>query len=165
MNESNDFRKSAKDAHKRANQAAESSRLHSNDLGQMVRSAKGARERLADGQDRQLKGEQVPPPATARPNSSLKTARIRLQAIESQLNSAFNYCSTAENAMSVLGRVESARRAIENARHTAEKVRAHIKEPRHVPANSVAGISERLAELEGRISSIEMQFGQVDTKT
>ena len=79
----------------------------------------------------------------------------RRQAIESQLTSAFNYCATAENAAVILGRMENARLSIEMARHTAEKVRAHIKEPHHVPADSVARINERLAELDVRIAASE----------
>ena len=152
MDEGNDYRKLAKDAHKRANHAAESSRLHSKDLGQMVHSAKGARERLTDGQDRQRTREQNP----GRSISSLKTARF--QAMETQLTSAFNYCLTAENALGVLGRTENARRAIERARHVAEVVRAHVNEPNHIPADSVAIINQRLAELERRISGIEARF-------
>src|SRR5262249_5625503 len=101
------------------------------------------------------------PPATARPNSSLRTARIRLQAIESQLKSAFNYCLTAENALGVLGRMENARRAIAKARHVAEVVRAHVSEPNHVPADSIALLNERLAELDRRISSIEIRFPEL----
>src|SRR5262249_46350810 len=114
-----------------------------------------------DGQDRQLKRELNPSPATARPISSPRTAGVRLQAIESQFTSALNYCLTAENAMSVLGRVESARRAIEKARHTAEQVRANIKEPHHLPADSVAHINERLAKLDRRISSVETRFPEL----
>jgi len=152
MDERNDYRKSAKDAHKRANQAAESSRLHSNDLGHMLHSAKSAHGRLTDGQDRQRKREQNP----GRSISSLRTARF--QAMESQLRSAFNYCLTAENAVGVLGRLETARRAIERARHVAEVVRGHVNEPNHVPGDSVEIINQRLAELERRISGIEARF-------
>lgn len=63
MDDSNDYRKSAKDAHKVPNQAAESSRLHSDGVGEMVPSANDARERLTDRQDRQRKRkrEQNPP--------------------------------------------------------------------------------------------------------
>jgi len=78
--------------------------------------------------------------------------------MKSQLTSAFNYLSTGQNALAVLGRVENARRSIEKARHTAEKVRTHVQEPNHVPADSVAGIHERLAELERRISEIEARL-------
>jgi len=60
MDECKNYRKSAKDAHKQANQAAKSSRQHSNDLGQMIRSAKDAREVLTDGRNRQRKREQNP---------------------------------------------------------------------------------------------------------
>jgi hypothetical protein len=49
----------------------------------------------------------------------------------------------AETALTVLGRVENARRAIEKARRAAELVRAHINEPNHVPADSVDRINER----------------------
>ena len=80
MEERADYRKSAKNAHNQANQAAESSRRHSNDLGKMIRSAKGSRDHLTDGQDRQRKREQ----------NSARTKRLRLQAMESQLTSAFN---------------------------------------------------------------------------
>ena len=147
-----DYRKSAKDAHELANQAAESSRLRSNDLDQMLHSAKGAREKLTDSQGRQRKREQNP----GRSISSLRSARF--QAMESQLTSAFNYCLTAENALVVLDRMENARRAIEKARHVAEVVRVHVNEPNHIPADSVAIINQRLAELERRISGIEARF-------
>jgi hypothetical protein len=94
-------------------------------------------------------------------NIGLKGAQLRLRAMESQLDAAFNYCSTAQNALAVLGRVKDARRAIENARHTAESVRAHVNEPNHVPADSVAGINDRLAELGGRISRVETRFAEL----
>src|SRR5215469_4464555 len=119
MDESKDYQKSAQDARVLANQAAESSRLRSHDLDQMLHSAKGARERLMDGQDRQHNREQNP----GRSISSLRTARF--QAMESQLTSAF-YCLTAENALVVLCRMDNARRAIENARRVAEVVRVHV---------------------------------------
>ena len=109
MGKSKDYQKSAQDARKLANQAAELSRLRSHDLDQMLHSEKGARERLTDGQDRQHHREQNP----GRSISSLRTARF--QAMESQLTSAFNYCLTAENGLVVLGRMANARRAIENA--------------------------------------------------
>ena len=85
-------------------------------------------------------------------------AQLRVKAIQSQLDAALTYCSTAETALAVLGRVENARRAIEKARRAAELVRAHINEPNHVPADSLNRINERLTELDTRISSIEARW-------
>jgi hypothetical protein len=53
-------------------------------------------------------------------NIVLKGARLRLRAMQSQMDAAFNCCSTAQNALAVLDRVMVARTAIEKARHTAE---------------------------------------------
>ena len=163
MDESNDYRQSAKDAHKLANQAAESSRQHANDLDKIIRSAKSKSDMLTDGQDRQNKREQSSAP-TARAKASLRNASIRLRAMESQLTSAFNYCSTADNALTILGRVEHARRATERARHVAEVVRAHLNEPNHVPADSVAGIKKRLAELDEQIAIIKARLWEQPAK-
>jgi hypothetical protein len=58
-----------------------------------------------------------------------------------------NYCSTAETAMSVLGRVESARRTIEKARHLGEVIRAHVNELNHVTADPVARWAPRMARM------------------
>ena len=158
MGKSGDYRKSVKNAHEQATQAAESSRQHTNDLDKIIRSAEGARDQLTDGQDRQRMREQTAA-RTARADASSRTAaHVRLRAIESQLTSAFTYCTTGENALVVLGRVKTARRSIEKARHTAEKVRTHVREPNHVPADSVAGINQRLAELDRRISVIEARL-------
>ena len=156
MDKSGDYRKSVNHAHEQADQAAQSSRQHTNDLDKIIRSAKTARDQLTDGQGRQRKREQNTA-RTAQTDASRTASYIRLRAITSQLTSAFHYCSTGENALAVLGRVETARDSIERARHTAEKVRTHVKEPNHVPADSVAGIKERLAELDRRISEIEAQ--------
>jgi hypothetical protein len=54
--------------------------------------------------------------------------------------------------------MEHARLAIEKARHVAEVVRAHVIEPNHVPADSVASIHERLTGLDTRISTIKARF-------
>jgi len=86
-----------------------------------------------------------------------RAARLRLHAMQAQLNSAFNYCLTAKNSF-VLGQVQLGHRALEKARHTAQFIHAHLKEPNHVPADSVAGILDQLAELEKRISSVEAQL-------
>ena len=163
MDKSGGYRKSVKNAHEQANQAAESSRQHANDLDEIIRSAERARDQLTNGQDRQGRREQNMARTAPGDASSRTAAHLRLRAIESQLTSAFNYCSTGENALAVLGRVENARRSIEKARHTAEKVRTHVKEPNHVPADSVAGINERLAELDRRISDMEARLADPTT--
>jgi len=92
--------------------------------------------------------------------AAMGPAQLRLRAIQSQLDAAFTYCSTAETALTVLGRVENARRAIEKARRAAELVQAHVNEPNHVPADSVDRINERLTELDTRVSSIEARLPQ-----
>jgi hypothetical protein len=86
-----------------------------------------------------------------------RAAQLRIRAIQLQLLAAFNFCSTAQNAL-VLGRVQCFREAIENARHTAQTVRVHLDEPHHVPADSIAGIRDRLAELERQLSRLEARF-------
>jgi len=83
-----------------------------------------------------------------------RCTQLRVRAVELQLSAAFTICSTAENAL-VLGRVQHAREAIGNARRTAGVVRVHLDEPKHVPADSVASIAERLAELQTVISRFE----------
>lgn len=92
--------------------------------------------------------------------AAMGPAQLRMKAIQSQLDAAFTYCVTAETALSVLGRVENARRAIERARRAAELVRAHVNEPNHVPADSVDRIKERLTELDSRISSLQARWPQ-----
>ncbi len=83
-----------------------------------------------------------------------KAQSTRLQAIHSQLTSALRFCSTAENAL-IVGKIQLGHDAVEKARHTAQVVRAHLKEPNHVPADCVAGVREQLGELEKRISTIQ----------
>jgi len=98
-------------------------------------------------------------------NIGLKGPPLRLRAMQSQLDAAFNYCSTAQNALALLGRVKHARTAIEKARHTAELVRAHVNQPNRVPADSVAGIQDRLAELGGQIARVETRLAELGKKT
>lgn len=86
-----------------------------------------------------------------------RAARLRLQAARTQLTAALTYCSTAENAL-VLGQAEKGRQAIQKARHTAETVHAHIEEPNHLPADSVAIMRDHLGELRRKISNIEARF-------
>jgi len=76
--------------------------------------------------------------------------------MQSQLAAALNYCSSAENAL-IVGQVQLGQNAVEKARHTAQWVRAQLKEPNHVPADSVSSIGDQLAELEKRISNVEAQ--------
>ncbi len=90
-------------------------------------------------------------------NNQCRGARLRLQAMQAQITAAFIYCSTAENAL-VLGRVEYGRKASEKARHTAQVVRAHLNEPNHVPADSVAEILNQVTELERRVASLEARL-------
>jgi hypothetical protein len=97
-------------------------------------------------------------------NLGLKGAQLRLRAMQSQLDAAFNYCCTAQNALAVLGRMMDARTAIEKARHTAELVRVHVNQPNRVPADSVAGVKDRLAELGGRISRVETRLAELGNK-
>lgn len=87
----------------------------------------------------------------------LKAMQMRLRAIHSQLTAASNFCSTAEHAL-IFGRFDLARVAVERARHTVQQVGAHLEEPNHVPADSVAGARDRLWELERFISRLEEQF-------
>jgi hypothetical protein len=95
---------------------------------------------------------------TARSNVSFeKVAQLRLEAMQTQLAAAFLYCSTAENALN-LGRIENGLQAIEKARHTAQAVRAHLNEPNHVPEDSVAGVQDRITELDTCISRIERRL-------
>ena len=86
-----------------------------------------------------------------------RAARVRLQAVRTQLTAALNYCSTAENAL-VFGQTEKGRQAIERATHTAQSVHAHIEEPNHLPTDSVASVRDQLAELHRKISNIEARF-------
>ena len=86
-----------------------------------------------------------------------RSAELREKAMRLQLDAAFAFCSTAGTAF-ILGRVQNARAAIANARHTAETVHLHLAEPHHVPADSVASIADRLAQLENEISGLEGRF-------
>jgi len=91
------------------------------------------------------------------PELNARSAQLRVKAIRLQLDAAFTFCSTAGTAF-ILGRVQNAREAIANARHTAEAVHIHLAEPNHVPADSVASIADRLAQLENEISGLEGRF-------
>jgi len=77
--------------------------------------------------------------------------------MRSQLTAAFNYCSSAENAFA-FGRVQLGINAVQKAKHVAQKVRVHLEEPNHVPADAVAGIRDELAGLERQISSLEARL-------
>ena len=89
-----------------------------------------------------------------RPELHARCAQLRVEAMALQLSSAFRVCTTAENAV-VLGRFRNAREAIANARRTAERVRLHLDEPNHVPADAIASIADQLTELETLISRCE----------
>ena len=90
------------------------------------------------------------PPFVVR-NSPLKS---RARALAS---TALNFCSTAENAF-VLGEIRRGHKAIEKARHTADRVRVHLDQPNHISADSVPGIRDQLASLEKRISNLEARL-------
>ena len=83
-----------------------------------------------------------------------RAAQLRLQAMRSQLTAATNFCLAAENAL-IVGRLQLVGDAVERAKHTVQQVRAHLEEPNHIPADSVAGIRDRLEELEKQISDLE----------
>lgn len=86
-----------------------------------------------------------------------RSAQLRLRAMRAQLTAGSKYCSTAEHAF-IFGRVQLGINAAQNAKHVAQKVRLHLEEPNHVPANAVAGIRDELAELEREISNLEARF-------
>ena len=85
---------------------------------------------------------------------ALRAKQLRLDAIQTQLDTGFTYCSTAEKAL-FLGKVEQGRQALANARHVAQKTREHMDEPHHVPDESLAGLHDRVKDLDAQISSIE----------
>lgn len=86
-----------------------------------------------------------------------RAAQLRESAIISQLRSALTECSVAKTALA-LRQVQRGRDAVENASHTARVVRVHLEEPNHVPADSGAGLRDKLAELEKQISSLEARL-------
>jgi hypothetical protein len=86
-----------------------------------------------------------------------RAAQLRAKAILTQIATAVTYCSTAEHAL-IVANVQQGRLAIEKAKHVVQVVRAHLSEPRHVPADSVADILKQLAQLERQISQLEEQF-------
>jgi hypothetical protein len=88
------------------------------------------------------------------PELSARCAQLRVEAMGLQLSSAFRFCTTAENAL-IFGRVQNAREAIAKARRAADRVRLHLDEPNHVPADAVASIADQLADLETVISRWE----------
>lgn len=94
-----------------------------------------------------------------RPFTALRsrTVQLRLRAMRSQLAAASNLCLTAGNALT-LGQVRLGIDAVHKARHTVQRVRVHLEEPNHVPADSVAGIRDRLVELEEQISNLEARL-------
>ena len=77
--------------------------------------------------------------------------------MHSQLTAATNFCLTAGNAL-IAGRLQLVGDAVERAKHVVHEVRRHLDEPKHIPADSVAGIRDRLAELEKQISKLEARF-------
>jgi len=86
-----------------------------------------------------------------------RSASSRVRAIQLQLRAAFHVCSTAKTAI-LLNRVQDAREALENAKHTAHIVRAHLSEPSHVPTDSFACIHNKLLELESLIARVEVRL-------
>jgi hypothetical protein len=83
-----------------------------------------------------------------------RATQLRLEAIEAQLAAAFNFCSTAKNALA-LHQIQCCLDAIKSATHTARTVRIHLDEPNHVPAHSMVGVRDQLAKLETEIIHIE----------
>ncbi len=83
-----------------------------------------------------------------------KAAELRVQAIRLQLRSGFHFCATAENAAG-LGDLQLGRNAVRNARKVAEGVRAHLKEPHHVPAESLVSLRTELVKLQAHLAAVE----------
>lgn len=92
-----------------------------------------------------------------RADISARSVQLRLQAMELQLAAAFTSCETAENAL-LIDRVQNARKAIEHAKQTVRNVRVNLDEPKHVPANSVVGLRDKLARIESLVSRLEARL-------
>lgn len=86
-----------------------------------------------------------------------RALQLRLRAMRTQLTAASNYCSTAEHAL-IFGRVQLGNNAVQRAKHTSEKVSAHLEEPNHVPADAVAGLREELVAIERQVSNLEARL-------
>lgn len=85
---------------------------------------------------------------------ALRAKQLRLDAIQTQLDTGFTYCSTAEKAL-FLGKVERGRQALAKARYVAQKTREHMAEPHHVPDESLQALYDRVKGLDAQIYSIE----------
>jgi hypothetical protein len=81
-------------------------------------------------------------------------AQTRLQAIETQLSLHFTLCEMAQTEVRY-GQISEARKLIAKVRHQAAEIRFHINEPKHIPADSKAGLLKQLAQLQTRVDETE----------
>lgn len=81
-------------------------------------------------------------------------ARIRLEAVETQLSMAFTLCETAETEIRVGDRAV-ARKLIGQLHHHAKTISFHIDEPHHLPEVARPGLHEKMTQLEKRIEGVD----------
>ncbi len=86
-----------------------------------------------------------------------KSAEVRLQAIRTQLSTAFTLCEVVGTDIACR-RSEEAHKLIEKLWHTVESVRHHLEEPHHVAPDFLTEIREELARRERRILALQERF-------
>ena len=85
------------------------------------------------------------------------TAQTRLEAIKLQLSLALTFCAVAETKLG-FGRVDEARRLIQEVRHRCEFISRHLDQPGHVPPTAVDELRDQLVHVELRIFRVEPLF-------
>ena len=87
----------------------------------------------------------------------LRARELRLNAMQAQLKTALNRCTTAKT-MIVLGNRHFARDSVERVEHSIQFLQTRLKEPNHVPADSVPDIRGQIVQLERELLDLKGRF-------
>ncbi len=88
---------------------------------------------------------------------SAEAARIRGQAIHSQLALGFTLCALAEQSI-VFGHFNHANKIVERLWPSAHTIARHLAEPHYVPPSLIPELRAALQRLDGRITEIEARL-------
>jgi len=87
----------------------------------------------------------------------VEAAKVRAQAIRAQLSAAITFRRMVDVELD-LGRSDIAHTLLRKIQFIAEKIRAHLDEPNHVPPNQLDQLRGELAGLESEIHKTEQRL-------
>ncbi len=81
----------------------------------------------------------------------------RLEAIQAKFSLACTYCAMAETNIDS-SRFDEARRLLHSSRRIGTYARRHLQTPNYVPADLLAGIQDKWAQLQSRLASVALRL-------